>query len=377
MRDLTDAQSHYEPESFQGKGLPWVHMDWGTKNVTKSIEDQGIAVTVEGASLAVAAGVWPKVNPDPIVHTPWGTTKRPQIYDTSQTVTLGTACDMEATVGCAEPYQIRYTLDGSDPAAAGALLYSKPFPITTNCTIRAVGLDAGGKKIRFAESQSVLVRRPLSPELTAAAKGKDGAGLVPALLEAVQLELTRAPILWNYGDDDDYRQQPTVNTSWMGQPLMWRGYGPYWATAVSPALHLPGLGLKAPAPLNYNLTQLRGLVPGLSAFTAAAAIDAGCDVGSAAPGKAEPGFNRVFNCHDMAEWQHARVKVYVDGQLQAESPTMQSQGLEWVFNVTLPPSAEVLRLVAMPAEQLDPGYGSGLAVQQNAYDWVDLVGGFA
>ncbi len=40
------------------------------------------------------------------------------------------------------------------------------------------------------------------------------------------------------------------------------------------------------------------------------------------------------------------------------------------------PSAEVLRVVAMPAEQLDPGYGSELVVQQNAYDWVDLVGGF-
>eukprot|EP01043_Picozoa_sp_COSAG02_P083549 COSAG02_NODE_21541_length_784_cov_0.925547_1_plen_201_part_10 len=197
-----------------------------TKNVTKSIEDQGIAVTVEGASLAVAAGVWPKVNPDPVMHTPWGTSKRPQIFDTSQTVTLSTACDMEAMVGCGEPYVIKYTLDGSDPAAAGALLYSKPFSITT---------------------QSVLVRRPLSPELTmAAAKGKYGAGLAPALLEAVSLELTRAPILWNYGDDGAYRQQPTVNISWMGQPLMWRGYGPYWATAVSPALHLPGLGLKAP-----------------------------------------------------------------------------------------------------------------------------------
>ena len=67
-------------------------------------------------------------------------------------------------------------------------------------------------------------------------------------------------------------------------------------------------------------------------------------------GKAEPGFNKVFNCHDMAEWQHSRVKVYIDGQLEAESPTLQSQGLEWVFNVSLPPSAQVLRLVAMPAQ---------------------------
>lgn len=72
MRDLTDAQSHYEPQSYRGPGLPWVHMDWGTKNVTKSIEDQGIAVTVEGAALAVAAGAWPQSPPDPVLHAPWG-----------------------------------------------------------------------------------------------------------------------------------------------------------------------------------------------------------------------------------------------------------------------------------------------------------------
>ena len=84
----------------RGKGRPWAHMDWGTKNVTKAIEDLGIAVTVEGANLAVAAGVWPKVSPDPVLHSPWGTVKRPQIYDRSQTVTLSTWCDVEATVGC-------------------------------------------------------------------------------------------------------------------------------------------------------------------------------------------------------------------------------------------------------------------------------------
>jgi hypothetical protein len=39
-----------------------------------------------------------------------------------------------------------------------------------------------------------------------------------------------------------------------------------------------------------------------------------------------------------------------------------------VFNVSLPSSAQVLRVVAMPAE-LDPSYASGLAAQQNAYDW--------
>ena len=95
---------------------------------------------------------------------------------------------------------------------------------------------------------------------------------------------------------------------------------------------IPGLGLKAPMHLNYNLTELRAILPGLSAFTGvfstvsyahisglnlglclavAAAIDGGCDIGGAAGGAALPGFNRVYNCHDIAEWQHARVKVYV------------------------------------------------------------------
>jgi len=40
-----------------------------------------------------------------------------------------------------------------------------------------------------------------------------------------------------------------------------------------------------------------------------------------------------------------------------------------VFNVSLPSSAQVLRVVATTAEELDPSYASGLAAQQNAYDW--------
>ena len=85
-------------------------------------------------------------------------------------------------------------------------------------------------------------------------------------------------------------------------------------------------------------------------------------------GQAVSGFNKVYNCHDMAECTST-------GSSRRRARRC-SQGLEWVFNVSLPPSAQVLRLVAMPAEQLDPSYGSDLAVQQNAYDWVDLVGGF-
>ena len=158
-----------------------------------------------------------------------------------------------------------------------------------------------------------------------------------------------------------------INKSWIGKPIAFRE-----------SKGLPGLGLKAPMHLNFNLTALRaGPLPGLRGFVAAAAIDGGCDIGGPRfPGAALPGYNHVYNCPDIAEWQHARVKISVDGELGAESPTLQSQGLEWVFNISLAASAAVLRVVAMPAEVLDPDYGSALAGQQNAYDWVDLIGGF-
>ena len=127
-----------------------------------------------------------------------GTIKRPQIFDGTQTVTLSTFCDMEAQVGCETPYEIRYTLDGSDPSAAGSTLYSQPFAVATNATVRAVGLSPGGKApVRFAESQSVLVRRELSPALMAAAAATKE--VIPTLMKQVQLEISRAAILWNFG----------------------------------------------------------------------------------------------------------------------------------------------------------------------------------
>ena len=295
-------------------------------------------------------------------------------------------------MGCTTPFQIRYTIDDSDPAnSSTSVRYARPFVVTDSCVIRAVGLataivqqqqqqqqqgdggGGGGGSVaplppvppRFAESQSVLVRRPIPTELVSGTS-------ITILMKSITLDIAAAPLLWNFGDDNAYRQQPMVNKSWIGQPLAFRAQ-----TFAS------GLGLKAPMHLNWNLTTVRAaLHPGaLSHFAVAAAIDGGCDKGNAySPGFPLPGFNHVYNCHDIAEWQHARVKLFLDGQAVSESPVLQSQGLEWIFNISIPPASEVLRLVAMPAEKDDDGgvaFGSFDVVQQNAYDWVDLVGGFA
>jgi hypothetical protein len=362
MRDLTDAQSHYDPQSYRPGGKPWAHMDWGTRNVTRAIEDQGIAVTVEGASLARAAGLWPAINPDPVLHAPWGTVQRPQIFDGSQTVTLSTWCDVEASVGCDGPYSIHYTIDGTDPAISRtAAIYVRPFVVAESCVVRAVGLgssvssaqnSSGGASVvvRFAESQSVLVRRPLPPML-------DSKAAIPLMLKNVSLPIENAPILWDFGDDQDYRQFPVVNASWIGRPLTFR-------EQTFPT----GLGLKAPMHLNFNLTAIRlSTHSPLRKLFLAAAIDGGCDVGGASGGQRLAGFNRVYNCHDIAEFQHARMKVYLDGQLVEESPTLQSQGLEWIFQVDLPRQASILRIVVVPAEKQAGVYSASLAVQQDAY----------
>ena len=53
--------------------------------------------------------------------------------------------------------------------------------------------------------------------------------------------------------------------------------------------------------------------------------------------------------------------------------TMQSQRLECVWNVTLATARR--RFEFVPTDRLGE-YNSELAGQQNAYDWVDLIGGF-
>ena len=91
-----------------------------------------------------------------------------------------------------------------------------------------------------------------------------------------------------------------------------------------------GLGLKAPMHLNYNLSQIRTLRPGITHFIMAAGMDDGCDHGGA--------HSAPYNCHDIANWQNAVVKVWIDGNL-SESPVLQAESLQWVFNVSLPPAS--------------------------------------
>jgi hypothetical protein len=113
-----------------------------------------------------------------------------------------------------------------------------------------------------------------------------------------------------------------------------------------------GLGLKSPMHLHYNVSSLRVSQPRITHFVAAAGMDAGCDHGGA--------HTPPYNCHDIANWQHSVVKVYLDGALVGESPVLQAETLQWV-SLWSPSLALVIWFVS---EVLVSGRSSTLACRR-------------
>ena len=424
-RDLTDAQTHYDPDSFVADDRPWVHPDWGTVNVTRWVENgtpwtEPLATTVEAGLVAKALGTYWEEGKDepiePILHAPWGTQLRPHIFDlqkytaqgpvekdgtkmptvsrdftSGQPVTLSTACwggkSARRALGCGQPVDIRYTLDGSSPTV-NSLNFTKPFFVASTTVVKAAGFARATGRQMFAESQSVLVARPKVACLVSDKAGSAATFCSPGLWSgwpargtctcppmyqsntqkqqaAALIDISVAPIMWGYGDDASYRQRPQINKSWTGAGLHYRN------TAFA-----SGLGLKAPMHLHYNVTQLCILQPAITHLMAAVGTnDAGCLHGGA--GRAP------YNCNGIASWQNSVVLVYVDGSLAAESPVLQAETLRWIFEIEIPPKTKLLRIVVKPVMGTLGTDGTNVheaspqpAMQQNSYDYVDLVGGF-
>ena len=371
LRDPIDAQNSYNPATFRPPPQPWVHPDWGTRNVTAAIEQLEICVTAEGAEL-VGRTAWPD-NLDPVLHAPWGTRLRPHIFDGFALATLSSWCTMEARIGCHGPrsIHIRYTLDETSPAGSSTL-FTSPTNISRSTIISAAGFVDGRQVLK--ESESVLIRREVGPHTSRA-------DVAP-----YNLSLSGVVPLWNIGDDDTFRMHAIRNASWLERPLQLPAQTLPNFTRVYP----DGLGLRAPMHLNYDLDAVRQSWPLLRRFVATVGIDTGCDKG--APSNAghsvvDPHYPDAgpAHCHDISEWQRAVVQIFLDGELVQESPVLCAQALVWNLNVLLPRSARLMRivvlsvgLVADPPGLSPAGVQAGASAQsQNAYDWVDVIGGFA
>jgi len=99
---------------------------------------------------------------------------------------------------------------------------------------------------------------------------------------------------------------------------------------------------------------------------------------------------KFWDCHDVAQFGSAIVKVYLDGRLVVESPVLRIIEGVWPIFMPLPSNATFLRIVAMRgptrgdedglagvAQSSEARWGTlGPAVRsgpQNAYDFVDVV----
>jgi len=302
-RDMTDAHPGYEP----ARGFT---PDLNTRQVVEHFEKH-LAPTIHLADELARLGKWdPKWAGDPVRVTPWGTTMRPHLFDTTVTVTLSAPLQPGA--------EIRYTLDGSEPTASSSM-YERPLVLESGRRIRAAGFQ-GGRRV-CVESEGVFVRRGAEP-------------VKPDVLLGELKPVRTAGFGHTYGGMPRYSvgaQAPQVNQSNRGTPLR-----------IDRRSWTNGLGVHAPCVVMYEVQ------PRWKRFVARAGVDE--QVVS------------VSNGSNLARHPTVVFKVFIDGREAAASPVMRVLSSAWFFDVPIPEGARMISLVAT-----DAGDGS----REDLADWVD------
>lgn len=286
-RDLTDAHGRYEP----GVETP----DDFTAKVVEHFEKH-LAATVDLAATLRRHGAWKETNPvDFVRHSPWGTPRRPHLFESSLTVTLTNPMQPGA--------EIRYTLDGAEPSASSAR-YDAPLQFERPVRIKAAAFRNGHRVTRVSESLAVRL------------------GAIPPAPDVRLGDLTpwRAVGMGHSPALNEHRfspgvQPPQRDTTNEGKPIVLRGQ-----------TYAHGLGVHAPSQVIYDLK------PEWTRFTARAGVD-----------------EQVLAVgHGTNRAMHPSVvfRVFIDGTLAAESPMMRISFEPWRFDVPIPPGSKRLSLAA-------------------------------
>ena len=294
-RDLAFAWTAYEP----AKGYtPTI----GNAQAADDLERSGIP-TVEFVNELRKLKLW---NDDwvtePVRITPAGTTGRPFFFEKSTTVAL--------ELPFVENAKIHYTLDGSEPTATSPL-YQKPLVVEATTTLRAAAFR-DSRRVAL-ESRAYFVALPAMPPKPAMYLDQ----LTPVADLYSQLGAVYAACLW----------QPVPNKSYDGKPLRIRNQR-----------YEHGVGMRAPSYIRYPLKPEYGRFVAL-----AGADDNMLDVNSG---------------RNIAMHVSVVFKVYLDGELAAESPMMRISQAPWRFNVPIPPGSRQIVLVCDDAGTRSP-YGLG------------------
>ena len=280
------------------------HPDRGTKEVIQQLES--IVPTIHLVDELRKLGQWDDETPiDPVRITPWGTLNRPYRFEESTVVSLSAPLNQ----GC----QIYYTLDGTPPDEKSSL-YTDPFPVCETQTIRTIAYR--GHQSICLESSATFVCLPSKPP--------------PPNIHLSDLEPIRMTVHgFNIYSSE---RKPSCDQSYLQRPLKLRGEN-----------YAKGIGVEAPSHLLYCIQPTYDCLVGL----------AGLD-----ESMLEDELGRARAMHPSVIF-----KIYINGELADESPTVRISQEPWRFEVKIPSGSRTISLVAVP------GYTNSY---ENFVNWVDV-----
>jgi nicotinamidase-related amidase len=283
-RDLNDALTLYDPAAGYTP-------DKGTTEIDENLQAAGIPNINMGETFR-KAGLWQSDVPvDYVRFVPWGKPERPYLMEQTTLVTL--------TAPWLDGAEIRYTTDGSEPAAHSRL-YTAPLEIGRTTTLRATAFRKGKPVSLPSLAYYVQMQPELPPKPDVYL---DNLGYIPnAYVKSVPF------CLW----------YPEKWKSFEGKPLR-----------VSGKTYAHGLGFRAPSSVQYEIK------PEYRRFVALAGID---------ENMLEINYGRFLAIHSSVVF-----RLFIDGKQVAESPVMRISQEPWRFDVEIPRGSRLINLVCMDA----------------------------
>ncbi|MBM3264438.1 MAG: NPCBM/NEW2 domain-containing protein [candidate division Zixibacteria bacterium] len=286
-RDLTDAHGKYDP--FNG-----ITPDDFTGDIVAHFE-QYLCTSVNLVDTWRAAGLWDDSwVVDPVRVTPWGVPDRPHLFEKPIVVTLTAPWQPDAV--------IRYTLDGSAPTPLSAR-YQEPMAVADTTHLRVAAFD--GDRPVCLPSEGYFARlgnHPPEPDVHLS-------------------DLPFKAFGPGHTHNGKVRWTPHINPPQLDQTNRRQ------KLRMRNRMYDRGIGTHAPNALTYALK------PSYSRFVALAGVDEYIV-------DQERGSN-------LARYPSVRFRVFIDGQLMAESPVMRILEEPWRFDVAIPTGSREIRLVAM------------------------------
>ena len=290
-RDLVEAWTEYNPK----RGFT---PDMGTAQSVVDLERAGVP-TLNMVDELRRLGLWDeKWITEPVRITPAGTTGRPYFFEQSVAISLNTPW--------LEGAQIHYTLDGTAPTPKSAR-HDKPVTVTSTTTLRVAAFR--GRRRVSLESSGYFVHLAAPPPTPKVCLDE----LTPTPDLYAKISPTFAACMW----------EPKFNQSYQGKPLR-----------IRKQKYEHGLGMRAPAYAKYELK------PEYKRFVALVGVD---------DTMLDDNLGR-----SLAMYPSVTFRVFLDGNLAAESPVMRISQVPWRFDVPIPPGTRQISLAVTDGGKHSP-----------------------